>query len=413
MTIDIPDGERLILKGRLVTDDPGMGLNDAEKSAWFRITAQDTDRVGDVVVTGGIDWEPLRQKAGVFLMHDYSLPVGTPLHPDGTLAVKAGDGEAFGKVYFTGDTADEIYSLVKKGVLSGASVGIGPTKAYPRVPGDRSKGLVIEKSRVYEWSVCPTPVCPRCVRADLDAASPPVRKALAGCDCGCGTCKTKREGRAVLLEKDGLQLAEVFFPADKFTLDQANECLKKAGVTMTLPVSIREDGIRYGLIEPETFCPNGSPVDEVIDGIHCVYRKMAAEPPVVPDPVVSDIKQASVTAAMTPADQPMPAGDWHAMKARCKAMIADVHEGLTEHSGHGNLTHTQATACKSYCGTLKKAMSDLDDLPAPPDHMGRPVTKADPAPQPSGPPPATAADWAAFHAAKAAFERAKYRALGQ
>ena len=134
----------------------------------LRLTSQDLDLDGDVVVTSGIDWSLYKLHAPVYVNHDLSEdPVGFCRRPDGALDVDIREREVFGGCTFHKLTAPsrEAAMLADKRILGAASIGFYPVQSTKRgVKGSTGReGEIVHKSLIREWSLVGRGACPSCV----------------------------------------------------------------------------------------------------------------------------------------------------------------------------------------------------------------------------------------------------------
>jgi HK97 family phage prohead protease len=122
-----------------------------------KITTNDIDRDGEVLLPQGMDAKDFRRTPVVFWHHDYTMPIGT------SMELKRADNHwtATAKIAST-PFAQEVYTLMKEGVVRGVSVGFQPTESRPPSKKDldmfgESVKRVYSKWKLMEFSVTPMP----------------------------------------------------------------------------------------------------------------------------------------------------------------------------------------------------------------------------------------------------------------
>jgi len=149
------------------------------------ITTQDVDRVGDIVVSSGVDTSEFTKIPSVFVNHDYAqLPCGKCeelIHKDGSIHAKI-------KFVLSVPAVKDIFERVKAGVLRGISIGFDASEVILRGTksfDDYCKSLklgiddlervrrIIPKWKLYEFSVCSIPANPSCTTKTLEVKDEP------------------------------------------------------------------------------------------------------------------------------------------------------------------------------------------------------------------------------------------------
>ena len=131
--------------------------DNGERTFTARITTNDIDRDGEVLLPQGMDSKDFKKNPVVFWNHDYNQPIGI------STELKRGDTywTATAKIAST-PFAQEIYTLMKEGVVRGVSVGFQPTESRP--PSKKDLDMfgdtvrhVYSKWKLMEFSVTPMP----------------------------------------------------------------------------------------------------------------------------------------------------------------------------------------------------------------------------------------------------------------
>lgn len=140
----------------IITDDYTSQVDDiTSNTATFVITTPSIDRVGDIVVTTGLNTENYLKNPVVLWQHDDSnLPIGkcTSLYaaPDGMIAtVEFADFDT----PFVGEKAAGIFSLIKQGILNTVSIGFNVSECYFNDFG----GMTITDAELVEFSIVNIP----------------------------------------------------------------------------------------------------------------------------------------------------------------------------------------------------------------------------------------------------------------
>jgi hypothetical protein len=182
-------GRAYVAKDALAYADRSSSLSsvdEREMAATFVITSEDVDRVGDVVVTKGIDLTNFCKNPIAFYNHQaLILPIGV-WECDGECTIKLGRGKATGTLHFSRRSreAEQIFALVAEGILRSTSIGFNPLEPpQPRADG----GFRFPKVDLLEVSVVGIPCQPTAtlVRQALSrnrlagsAILAPIRKSL-------------------------------------------------------------------------------------------------------------------------------------------------------------------------------------------------------------------------------------------
>lgn len=141
--------------------------NDNARSARFVMSSEAEDRAGDIIVQAGIELNGFLANPAAFFNHrSGGFPIGTwsdvakivdaPARTEGTVTfLPAGDSA----------DADQVATLVSRGALRGASVGIRPKAISRRVnaAGEAIRGYHIQVSDLVECSVVTIPAHPSAI----------------------------------------------------------------------------------------------------------------------------------------------------------------------------------------------------------------------------------------------------------
>jgi len=141
--------------------------DDGNRSITARISTEDVDRDGDVLVPQGCDFSRFKDNPVVFFAHDYTtLPVGT------CIDISKNDADIVATTKFAERPKshpeaatwmpDIILDLFRQKVLKGFSVGLDPVEMRPAKKADIErfgKGVtrVVSKWSLLEYSVAPIP----------------------------------------------------------------------------------------------------------------------------------------------------------------------------------------------------------------------------------------------------------------
>ncbi len=145
-------------------------------------SAETDDRAGDIIVQRGIDFGPFMKIGGTVLwQHDPAQPIAKAIEMDIV------DGRLRSKVQFpeagVSPKADEIYGLVRAGVVNGVSIGFVPLDFEPLDPRDPSGPRKYNRVELMEFSFVSVP-CNResvvVARSARAAVRPPLRLAQRG-----------------------------------------------------------------------------------------------------------------------------------------------------------------------------------------------------------------------------------------
>jgi len=170
------------------------GVDAATMTARFVITTTAVDRDGDVVESKGCRLDNYAGNPVVLFGHQSTaLPIGTARAADGTLAVTAGKSAVHATCHFHGKTAEsnQVFALVKEGVLRATSIGFLPLKASRLDKEAESEGSLTPRGwhfqewDLLEWSIVGVPSNPEALAASLskgrlagDPISDDLRQAL-------------------------------------------------------------------------------------------------------------------------------------------------------------------------------------------------------------------------------------------
>jgi len=116
------------------------------------------DRSGDIVVAEGIKLDRFRQNPVVLWMHDHQKPIARCVE----IGVKAGKLEALVQFPAEGtcEKSDEVYALIKAGIVNATSIGFMPGEWSPIDP-DRAYGpRKYLSSELLEFSFVSVPANP-------------------------------------------------------------------------------------------------------------------------------------------------------------------------------------------------------------------------------------------------------------
>ena len=132
------------------------GTGDA-RTFTAKITTSSVDRDGEVLIPQGMDIKDFKKNPVVFWNHDYNQPIGTAAD------LKKNDDHwtATARLAST-PFAQEVYTLMREGVVRGVSVGFQPVETRPPTKGDLAKygdnvRRVYAKWKLLEFSVVPLP----------------------------------------------------------------------------------------------------------------------------------------------------------------------------------------------------------------------------------------------------------------
>jgi len=116
------------------------------------------DRSGDIVDPNGIDFADYRKNPVVLYQHDHSRPIARALE----IGMKNGRIEAL--VQFPppdiSDLSDEVYGLIKSGILNSVSIGFLPLEYDYVDPSRPHTGRRYKKSEAIEFSIVSIPANP-------------------------------------------------------------------------------------------------------------------------------------------------------------------------------------------------------------------------------------------------------------
>lgn len=160
-------------------------INESEMSAAFVICSASTDREGDIIDPQGCRDHLDEYKANPIVLFDHNhdaggpgyggttwAPIGLSEDKDGRFSLRISDDKITARCYFHGlpfkghNLSEEVFHLVVKGALRGASVGFLPLEAESIGYG-RDAGKHYHKWRLTEWSITPLQSNQDCLRACL------------------------------------------------------------------------------------------------------------------------------------------------------------------------------------------------------------------------------------------------------
>lgn len=121
----------------------------------FAVSAESTDRYGDIVVQAGIDYRRYLLNSVALFNHDSAQPVGTFKN------LRIQNGKLHADLEFLpvglSPRVDEIRALCEHGVIKGTSIGFFPVEQEPIITNGKRTGTRFTKSELVEISVCPIP----------------------------------------------------------------------------------------------------------------------------------------------------------------------------------------------------------------------------------------------------------------
>lgn len=360
--------------------------DDAAVSSQFVISTNDEDREGDVILPMGIGLDQYRLNPTVLWMHGlggYPLPLGSSEGPGG-LAIRLTESKAYGTCYYDQKSpfAMQVYDLVRRGLIRGASVKLIPDRgAVEKLGPRRGEGrgpILVRSGQLIEWSVCPVGVNPYAIKAELGkglidgvAIVPELAKCLApyaaerakavatGADLPAAD---DRESDIMLLERNGFRLASVLYPREHYPTLQAADAAHQDRGHAVAKAADTAAGWAFEILADADCDPAGGRVEDVLFDARHVYRKPRAK--------------AAVPAEPEPVAPPPPPDE----------------------------TADRLAACEQRIGELAKALADL--TPTPPAAVVTP-------PPPPAPDPAAGPRLAALEAAAQTLRRDLYRLTGK
>lgn len=157
----------------------------AARSAKFVMSAQSPDRMGDIVITRGIDVKNFQKNpVALFAHQSRAFPIGNwknitkvlhdaPPHLDGDLQLLPAGGPS--------REVDQVAWAIEHGALRAASVGFIPNWDAIEMllddSGDWSGGLIFHESELVETSIVPVPAHPSALAKAYNSARDKPRKA--------------------------------------------------------------------------------------------------------------------------------------------------------------------------------------------------------------------------------------------
>jgi phage head maturation protease len=148
----------------LTPSTSNLGLvNEFERSVFCVISEGVADRVGDVVQPGGINFDNYAMNPIVLLNHNNeALPIGTTRDPKTrqcTVQYDRANNRVTAKIYFAQgvEPAEQVWSLVRQGVLRAVSIGFSPLATPRSLPSGGSEFPAVE---LLELSVVNVPALP-------------------------------------------------------------------------------------------------------------------------------------------------------------------------------------------------------------------------------------------------------------
>jgi HK97 family phage prohead protease len=119
------------------------------------VSTADVDRSGDIVDPNGIDFTAYRNNPVVLYQHDHDEPIARCVE----VGVVNGRVEALVQFPEAGaaEKSDEVYNLIKAGVLNAVSIGFIPLEYSYMDPKEPWSGRRFTKSEIIEFSVVSVP----------------------------------------------------------------------------------------------------------------------------------------------------------------------------------------------------------------------------------------------------------------
>lgn len=152
-----PEPRRPVLRVVPQPEPAADAIDVAGRRARFCMSAQTVDRVGEVLVASGVALDNfLTNPVGLWRHQSQTMPIGA--WED--IEVRDGDG-VYGWLRFgTTKEAEDAWTLVREGILRGASVGyLELEQGAPILPGQT--GPTIRRWELVECSLCPDPCNPQ------------------------------------------------------------------------------------------------------------------------------------------------------------------------------------------------------------------------------------------------------------
>lgn len=150
-------------------------VNDETRRVRVVCSTEAVDRYGDVVVQAGLDLTHFRALKTVLWNHDQDEPIARCIEID-----LVGDHiEALVEFPAAGvnPKSDQIYGLIKAGIINAVSIGFGVKAATPIDKARPKAGATIEQSELWELSFVSVPANPGAVVLERRA---PARRAALG-----------------------------------------------------------------------------------------------------------------------------------------------------------------------------------------------------------------------------------------
>jgi hypothetical protein len=147
-------------------------IDEAGRSATFIISTPTPDRSEDVVNPAGVRLGNYRKNPVVFFDHGFSgihVPIGKCEDETGNLALAVTHDGIEATCFFADSTeGEQIFDLVKQGVLRCASINMTPLAYQIRAEGSGGRpGMQIDEWELLEWSIVGIPDNPEAVRKVL------------------------------------------------------------------------------------------------------------------------------------------------------------------------------------------------------------------------------------------------------
>ncbi|ESY30033.1 MULTISPECIES: HK97 family phage prohead protease [unclassified Mesorhizobium] len=119
------------------------------------VSTGEVDRMGDIIVQSGIDLTAFRKSPTVLWQHDADHPIAKCL----SVGIEGGKLVALVQFPDAGVSAksDEVYGLIKAGVINSTSIGFVPLKYVPIDPSKPYGGQRFTSSEMLEFSFVSVP----------------------------------------------------------------------------------------------------------------------------------------------------------------------------------------------------------------------------------------------------------------
>lgn len=114
------------------------------------VSTGDVDRMGDIIEQAGIKLDAFRRSPTVLWQHDADHPIAK------ALSINVEGGKVVALVQFpeagVSQKSDEVYGLIKAGVINSTSIGFVPLKSVPIDPTKPYGGKRFTSSEMLEFS---------------------------------------------------------------------------------------------------------------------------------------------------------------------------------------------------------------------------------------------------------------------